>query len=105
MRHHAAALRAGTASVGTLLHVTERLAGSGALFADFRTFGTNVRVVLGAAKHEVGADGADLRAVEHQAEVVGSDMRAAHFEAVSGQVVQTSRVTGLAIVDALFHFR
>jgi hypothetical protein len=74
------------------------------LFADFGALGADVRRVLRAAQHEVGADRADLRAVEHQLEVVVRDVRAAHFEAVRGQMVQASRVTRLAVVDALFHF-
>ncbi len=104
LRHHATALRAGATGRDALLHIAQRLAGRGALFADLGALGANVRVVLRAAQHEVGADGADLRAVEHQAEMVWLDVRAAHFQAMGGQVAQTRRVTGLAIIDALLHF-
>ena len=60
-------------------------------------------VVLRAAQHEVGADRADLRAVEHQLEVIGRNVGAANFEAMRSEMVQTRRVALLAIVDAGLH--
>ena len=104
MRHRAARLSAGTAGRNALFHVTKCLTGRGALFADLGTLGANVRVVLGAAQHEIGAHGADLGAVHHQAKVVRFDVRAADFQTMGGQVAQARRVARLTIVDALFHF-
>ena len=104
LRHHAAGLSAGAAGRDALFHVAKSLAGGGALFADLGALGADVRVVLRAAQHEVGANGADLRAVEHQLEVVGRNVSAAHFETMRRQMVQASRVTRLTVVDALFHF-
>ncbi len=82
LSHHAARLRARAAGRDAFGHIAQRLAGRGALFADFGALSANVRVMLRAAQHEVNADGADLGAVEHQLEVVRLDVRAAHFEAV-----------------------
>jgi len=80
------------------------LAALRALLADFGALRADVRVMFGAAQHEIGAYGANLRAVHHQTKVVRLDVRAARFQTMPRQVHEARRVTLLAVVDAGLHF-
>ena len=101
--HRAAGLRAFATGFDALLHIADRFARIGAGIANFGALGANVRVMVGLAQHEIGADLTDLNAIHHQREVFRLDVRAAHFEAMVGKHIQTSRVAIEAILDALLH--
>ena len=49
-------------------------------------------VMIGLAQHEIGADDADLGAVEHQLEMLLLDVLAARFKAMVGQHRGAGRV-------------
>jgi hypothetical protein len=77
--HGSAALGAAPASVNAFLHVSQLLAISGALVADFGALAAGMPMVWSANEHEVSARSADLSARHHQPEVSRFDVTPARL--------------------------
>jgi len=98
-----AGLGAATASLHTLVHVTDSLAIVSATLTNLGTNTTGQLVQTGATQHEVSACLANFSAVHHQPKMSWFDMLATHFETMVHRHLEAHRVTLLTITKALLH--
>ncbi len=74
-----------------------------AFTADLRAFGTEMRMMRGAADHEIGGDGTDPGAIHHDADVRGLRMATTFLQAMrDGR--ETCPVAVETCLDAVVHF-